>query len=237
MPSNETVGSTAAYQDVLNGLRGCKQFEGLSDNELAPLGQLSQREVYGREDMILGPSDSRDGIFVVVEGAIRFDRVSAGGQEITLTTLRRGDIFGLSFVAARVQPRGVLEATEGGTVVVHIPREAFRLFVQDCPEVAMRVLDLLGQRVGEMGDRIEDLALHTVKSRVSRTLVELAQTNDQHLVRETRDRVAARVGTSREEVSRAISDLRRRQLVECPSPGVIIVPQPDLLKPPDTESD
>lgn len=205
-------GQNFEAQDV-EALSQIGVFKSTEREALRNLLSECQRRCYGRGQWILGPSEDGGASFVIVEGRARMARVSEQGQEINLLSLRTGDLFGLSFLSRPGTPKSFVEAVESGTTAYRIPCDQLQRFMLQNPAVAIRVLDLASRRFGYMCDRVEELVLYDVKTRVARTLARLAAVNGQRTVRETHEQLASRVGTRQDEVTKAISHFRRLGLV------------------------
>ena len=92
--------------------------------------------------------------------------------------------------------------------------------IRQHPETAIRLLREMASRLRSANELINNLALHDVASRLTRTLVHLGHTQGERredgiLIprRPTQQDLASMVGTCRETVSRALSAMARRGLV------------------------
>lgn len=203
-------------------LRGAAIFRHLEAHSLAELAAHARRRVYVRGEIIAGlgadPSSftyaggADEALHLVGGGRVRLYRLSREGREVTLAVLHAGDAVGLDLPGHAVGATGLVEALLDGTVIYSLPRrEALRALAAH-PEALLGALELAGRRTAEAYDRIEELACHSVKERLARTLARLAPPG-QPVVMATRDDLAALVGASREEVSRALRQLRDLGLV------------------------
>ncbi len=102
-----------------------------------------------------------------------------------------------------------------------LSRTAFQEHITSHPRTALRVLTELSRRLRRADEVIGNLALLDVYGRLAGKLRELAaadgeEREDGILIRErpTQAEIAAMIGTSRETVSRALSELARRGFLE-----------------------
>ncbi|OYW04381.1 MAG: hypothetical protein B7X11_02995, partial [Acidobacteria bacterium 37-65-4] len=92
--------------------------------------------------------------------------------------------------------------------------------LQENPSIALAVIRTLSRRLKETNNRIGSLIFLDTYSRVTRYLLELAKRQGRQLadgsmvvVRPTQQEVALYLGTSRETVSRALTDLEHQGLI------------------------
>ena len=88
--------------------------------------------------------------------------------------------------------------------------------VQTSPDIAMKVIQTLGQKLNQTSEQLADFALHGVRERVANILVRLAKGYGEethqgfHLnFRLTHDDLGALVGASRVMVTNVLQDLRK----------------------------
>jgi CRP/FNR family transcriptional regulator len=89
------------------------------------------------------------------------------------------------------------------TVLYIIPCEGFRRIMRDHHEVALAVMERLAAEVRRLSDMVEDLALHTVRTRLARFLLAQAE-GAQPPKRWTQEEIAAHIGTVRDVVGRTL---------------------------------
>jgi CRP/FNR family transcriptional regulator len=93
-----------------------------------------------------------------------------------------------------------------------IPCKLFRQMIRDHHEMGLAVLEHLAAEVRRLSDMVEDLALHTVRTRLARFL--LAQTDSpQPSRRWTQEEIAAHIGTVRDVVGRVLRTLADEGLI------------------------
>lgn len=80
-----------------------------------------------------------------------------------------------------------------------------------------------------MCDRVEDLALYPVSTRLAHVLIRLAEASGRQMVAVTHDDLARLIGTRREEVTRALRRYRRQGLITT-EPGRIRIEDLERLK-------
>jgi CRP/FNR family transcriptional regulator, cyclic AMP receptor protein len=119
------------------------------------------------------------------------------------------------------QPRSAsVMAMEDSTLLV-LHRADFRRHLERYPDACFAIMQELCHRIRKADAIIGSLALLDVYGRVAHMLLDLAKTDGEQTEdgvvikdRPTQQNIAAMVGTSRETVSRALSEFQRRGYLE-----------------------
>lgn len=176
----------------------------------------------GEEDMLGG----------VVAGSVRIMLVSRDRRELTLADRSTGEIIDAG-VRESSEPEGtgdiVIGAGRKGATVRFFPIRDLFVAVTATREGPQELVRWLRGEARLRYEVIAELAFCSVRTRVAHTVARLAIQDGSHTVCETHHELAVRAGTRREEVTRALSDLRHRNLVESTGRGHIRVPDPGRL--------
>jgi CRP/FNR family transcriptional regulator, cyclic AMP receptor protein len=204
---------------MLAQLKKVSLFSHLGDDTLlCLLAKMSLKRWHGGA-IIVGQNEPGDALYILVSGQAKVVVFGENGREMVLSTLAPGDFFGeMSLVTGRVRSANIMAQKD--TTLLVLEREAFFTHLRSHPETLMRLARVMAERLGRADQMITNLALFDVTSRLTRTLIDLAQANGEEqsegiLIRRrpTQQDLANMVGTCRETVSRALSSLARRGLV------------------------
>ena len=202
-------------------LRNVSIFNPLDAATAADLERLGELREYPAGAVIVGQDDPGDALFVLARGKVKVVLFGKQGREIILTMFKSpGDFFGEMSLLDDEPRSATVVAVEPSALYV-LSRAAFRAHVEAQPATALRVLQELSRRLRQADRVIGNLALLDVWGRVAGKLRELARADgveaeDGVLIRDrpTQSEIAAMVGTSRETVSRAISEFTRRGFIQ-----------------------
>jgi len=107
------------------------------------------------------------------------------------------------------------------TVLLRLEADHFRRICLQYPEVALKVIKVLGHRLRSMSSLIEDLSFTTVRGRLVAHLLRVAEQDGRRTSRgiefeltENNEELAARLGTVRELVSRNLGRLHGEGWIE-----------------------
>jgi CRP-like cAMP-binding protein len=198
-------------------LRSVSIFADLDAPSLSAMERIAAARDYPGGAVIVSHEDRGDALFVLVRGKVKVVLYGESGREIILSVFKSpGDFFGeMSLLDNEPRSANVIAAEPSRLLV--LARRDFQAHLERHPRTALRVLQELSRRLRRADAVIGNLALLDVYGRLAGKLRELAasegeETDEGVLVRErpTQAEIAATIGTSRETVSRALSDLARR---------------------------
>ncbi len=174
---------------------------------------------YPKGKIIFQPGDEPEALYLIHAGYVRLYRLSPEGREVTLGLLGDRDLFGeLGLISGGRQTcfAEVLEQAE----VSLMPQAAFQAMIRREPEIAFHFMVRVSERLHHAEDLIEDLVHRDVAARVARTLLQLAESFGRRsqlgIVIDLRlpyQEIANMVGSTRETVTRAISQMQQNEWV------------------------
>jgi CRP/FNR family transcriptional regulator len=157
-------------------------------------------------------------LFLVTEGAVRLASVTAGGREVIVALLGRGELFGESALLAAPSP--VEARSIACTEVVALPVSSIRSIVERQPATAEQLLRLVAARLHRTRAALEEALSLDIPARVAGRLRELAADHGVHdaggvrvELPITQEELARMVGVSRETVNRTFATFAARGLV------------------------
>lgn len=179
---------------------------------------MPRRMIKGQPVFLQG--DPGDEMYLLLEGRIRICCESLSGREITLDLLKDGGFFGdMALLDGESRSASAIAETAGQLLVLR--RADFQTFLKGCPNAAVALLAFLSRRLRAANDKIQDLALLTVRQRLAALLVDLAVKEgeaapDGVLLGSSvsHKALSGLLGTSRETVSRMCADLKEQGLIE-----------------------
>jgi CRP/FNR family transcriptional regulator, cyclic AMP receptor protein len=188
-----------------------------------------------RGRMIFQRGDAESSMMAVLKGSIRISTGSADGKEVTLNTIRAGEVFGeIALLDGR--PRSAdATAIEDSDLLV-IERRHFLPFLLSNQDLVLRMLAVLCQRLRQTSDALGDFVMLDLPGRLARLLIRLADDHGSptpagiriEFKLSQRD-IGTRVGSSRESVNKQLQVWRDAGWVSLDH-GYITVRQPQQLR-------
>ncbi len=186
-------------------------FAGLSEDELAALAALTTEYRFQADEFVFWEGDEGDRFFVLAEGSIKVIKHSSQGKEFIIAFFGPVEMFGeVAVFENRSYPASAQVVTPAR--VLGIRRADFLAFLADRPQVALRIINVLGGRLRDAQNRLRDLAGERVEQRIAAILLMLS-TKLGGTLPFTRQEIADMVGTTTETAIRVMSQLRRRDIV------------------------
>lgn len=165
----------------------------------------------GRDVFLEG--DRADAIALLLSGVVRVYKIGETGREITLYRFGEGESCILTANAILSQQTFPAIATvEQNAEAVMIPSATFREWVQRYTLWRGFVFDLLSQRLAALMALVDEVAFRRMDARLAAFLVE--RSLRERPLRITHQEIAAELGSSREVISRLLSDFASRGLVQ-----------------------
>jgi CRP-like cAMP-binding protein len=206
--------------DIQSVLRKTALFTSLSENEMDALRSRVTRRHFRRGELLFNEGDSCSGLFLVASGKVRIFKVSAAGREQVLALEGPGS----SFAELPVFDGGKYPASASAledSEILFISRKDLHNYCREHPDVALKMLAVVGTRLRRLVGIIEDLSFATVRQRLISVLLRLvqecgAETTQGVRVELTKSHqdLAAELGTVRELISRNLSRLQAEGFLE-----------------------
>ncbi len=201
----------------------------LDDFEKAGLRVVERR--FAPKDTIFAPGDPDDQLYFLLSGTVRLYKIYGDYKEATTALLRDGGIFGkLSLVEGRWQDVFAEAVTEAR--VAGIQKASLERVIKSDPEFTLRLFSSLSERLRQSDEVIESLLHREVSTRLATLLVNLGERfgDDDHAdvligVRLTHQDLANMIFSTREAVSKEMSEFQRAGLIEVRNRRIFVTPQ------------
>lgn len=201
-------------------LKSIPLFAALDPEELNSLAACAGRRTYPPGELLFTEGEPCAGLFIVVSGRVRIFKTSPSGREHVLTL----DGPGSSIAELPVFDGGPYPASAAATQsseLLFISRKDFRSICLQHPDVALKVLQVVGARLRRLVGIIEELSFTTVRHRLISWLLRQARTEgrkvergESFLLQASHQELASQIGTVRELVSRNIARLQAEGFIE-----------------------
>jgi CRP/FNR family cyclic AMP-dependent transcriptional regulator len=187
---------------------GATPFAGMDEaalRELAPGGAV---RTYPKNVVVVSEGDLTDTLYVVLSGRVKAFVADETGREVVVNTIGAGDFFGELVLDGG--PRAASIMTLEPCRMFVIPQADVEHMLEQSPRFARELMRKLIGKVRSLTGRVADLALKDVYARLAKFIEENAvEAGGRRAVPErlTQNDIAARIGGSREMVSRILKDL------------------------------
>jgi CRP/FNR family transcriptional regulator len=201
-------------------------FSGLRAEEMRELAGMCVEKRFTAGEFVFWEGDPPDWFFILAKGRVKVIKQSSSGREFIVAFFGPGEIFGeVAVFEGRPYPASA-QAVEA-SVALGIRRQDFLGFLSRRPEVALRIINVLGGRLRMASARLRDLAGERVEQRVARILLMLSGRLGTTLPF-TRQDIADMAGTTTESTIRFMSGLNERGITKAARGKIIILDEQKL---------
>ncbi len=201
-------------------------FSSLNDDELGALANLAIERSFMANEFIFWDGDAPEWFYIVAQGKVKVLKHSSLGREFIIAFFGPGEMLGeVAIFEDKPYPASAQAVAE--TKVVGIKREDFLSFLTNRPQVALRIINVLGGRLRDAQSRLRDLAGERVEQRLASVLLMLSSKLGPTLPF-TRQEIADMAGTTIETAIRVMSHLKDRGVIRSVRGKVIILDKEKL---------
>ena len=200
---------------------------GLEEFERAGLRTVERR--FGPKDTIFTPGDPDDQLYFLLSGTVRLYKIYGDYKEATTALLRDTGVFGrLSLVEGRWQDVFAEALTE--VRVAGVQKATLTEVMKRRPEFAMKLFSSFSERLRQSDEVIESLLHREVSARLATLLLNLAERFGEEngsgtilSVRLTHQELANMIASTREAVSKVMSEFQREGSIEVQNRRIVLV--------------
>ncbi len=195
-------------------------FSGLTETELSFLAQRAVLRSYSTGGSVFGEGEPCSGLYVVESGHVRIFKSSPNGREQVLSIDGPGSsIAELPVFDGGSYPASVTAIDEAK--LLFVSKQDFQALCLAHPQVALKVLRVVGARLRRLVGIIEELSFTTVRHRLASFLLRLAHKEGKRsaagveiTLPASNQEMASHIGTVRELVSRNLSRLQAEGMLK-----------------------
>jgi CRP/FNR family cyclic AMP-dependent transcriptional regulator len=165
--------------------------------------------------------EERETLLLLASGRVRVHEPNAAGQDLTFSMVEDGTVVGHSGYALRLSRTLRVEALQPSTFLV-LRWEDFEELVLRNPEVGIKTIRLLSERLAVCEGRLSDLIRKQVTAWLAGLILSLSEHqgivtgNGSRMIptRYTHQQLASMVGSNREAITRALGRLSKAGALE-----------------------
>ena len=212
---------------IVQTLRTCPLFADLPPEDLRAVAAISRPRTLARGDYLFREGEPSRGFYVVQQGTINIHRVSATGKEQVIHVFRAGESFAEATLATDAGYPADARALDSSQVLL-VQRTEFIALVRGHPELALRMLALMGLRLRALVARLDDLTMKDVETRLGHWFMRRCPDPDATVpvtieLPMAKQVLAAELGTVSETLSRTLARFRAQGLIRVQRRSVTVL--------------
>ena len=199
-------------------------FADLDEQALRGVAPGGSVRAFAKNVVIVSEGDLTDSLYVVLSGRVKAFVSDENGREAVVNTIGVGDYFGELVLDGG--PRSASIMTLEPCRLYVIPQADVERLLAGNPVFARDLLRKLIGKVRSLTARVADLSLKDVYARLVKFIDETAvESTGRRVIPErlTQSEIAARIGGSREMVSRILKDLAAGGYVAIESKQIVVL--------------
>ena len=222
--------------DIENFIARVPLFSTLEPRELSAICGVLQLRSFNAGEIIVQEEDTENqSFFIIVSGSVNVVLFTSEGKQTVLAALRRGDFFGeMALLDGEPRSASVIAAESCNLLILY--RRSFLDSVKKHPGIAIQMLIEMSRRLRKANRHINTLSLMSVYGRIADVLLQIGKDQGRKIGamtiidnRPTHQIIADMAGTSRETVSRILSQLQKKGFITIDRKKIVIANEEKLL--------
>lgn len=197
-------------------------FASLSGEEKMDIAEVASTLSFEKGETIYKAGDEGNTLFVLDKGLVKIFRLSASGKEQVLRIVQPGEFMGELSLFSSLPLTDYAQALEK-TIMCALQGERIKELMAKHPSIAFKVIDELSRRLEKAENRIEDISLSSVSSRVAGALLEFSKNMREFSLPMAKGDLASQLGMTKETLSRKLAALQEQNLIELIGQRKIII--------------
>lgn len=223
-----------AIKEVLSWFPIFRELEG---HELDKIAAISLSKEFSKGAHVFMQGDPLKNVYFVSNGKIKIYKSDVNGKEQIVSIQKKGDMFPHVGFFRKGDYPAYSEVLEPSTLV-SVPISEFENVLIDNPELCIKLFRVLGEKIVDLQNRLEEQILNNTNEQIIKLLVRLGKTHGAEqadgaifLKAEFTNRdLANMIGTTRETVSRTLTKMKKDNLIKVDSQGNMLFDPERLLE-------
>ncbi|MEO0487513.1 MAG: Crp/Fnr family transcriptional regulator [Pseudomonadota bacterium] len=232
---NPPAGPRAPAVTALSHVATLAPFASLTREEARKLLDLATVRRMDEQGAFFHEGDRADHVYLVLEGYVRIQHVTPGGDQVVVVHVGPGQIFGISKVVEHDRYSASARAASD-TVALSWPGELWDQITRDYPSFVQETRRNVGLRLHELQEKVVEMATRPVEQRIALAVLRLVDQAG-HATPEgvevgfpiTRQDISDLTGTTMHSVSRYMSGWHKDGIVISKRRRVVVC-NPDNLR-------
>lgn len=218
-------------EDTIHFLKQFPVFKDLDPFEMLPIIDFSSSRQYEPGQIIFMQDEPATDVYFIKSGKVKIYRTDYDGKEQIVNMLQKNDMFPHQGLFRKGQYPAHAEISDVPTTLVSIPIASFENFLIAYPEICIKMFRVLGEIIVDLQSRLEQKMLYNITDQIIMLLLRLADRNGQLLddgmykinMLFTNRELANMIGSSRETVSRTLTQLKKKDFIYTDDNGYLII--------------
>jgi len=203
-------------------------FAGLNEKDLRKVIAIASLREVRKGKILFSDCEEPNGFYVVLSGKVKLFKVSPEGKEQVILVVSAPDTFAEASLFLQGSYPLFAETLSDGQLLFFPKRDFLRL-IKENAQLSANMSVTLSHYVKRFSSLIEDLFLKEISSRIAKYLLDLSieQSKEGKMAKEVeldlnRSQLALRLGTVRETVSRTLTKMKAKGIIDVKKNRILI---------------
>ena len=216
-------------------VRAERLFCNMSTSTVTALDTVKFTGLYPKGSLLFVEGEDPRGVFILCSGRAKLTTSSTEGKTLIVKIAEPGEVLGASATILG-KPYEVSAETIEPSQINFVRREDFVGFLNAYPEACMHTAQQLSEKYHSAQREIRSLGLsQTTSEKLARLLLNWCDRTGEETTRGVRlkvllthEEIAQMIGTTRETVTRLLSDFKRKKIIEVKGSSFFVTNKPQL---------
>ena len=200
-----------------------------SQAEVEMLENMASIRKFDKKHYIYYPQEPSKTVYLLKEGRIKIGTYSPDGKEVIKSIVYPGQLFGELGLIGEERRSDFAKSLNESVKVAIINLEDMRTLMTEDMNLNIKIITQVGNRLRKVERRLESLIFKSARARIVDLLKDMAEERGlkvgyEVLLRQffSHREIAAMTGTSRQTVTKVLSDLKRSNLIHTDRKNILI---------------
>lgn len=205
------------------------QETGFTSSEMEQFEKIATIRRFEKKQYIYYPQEPSRNIYFLREGKVKIGTYSGEGKEVIKSIIYPGQMFGELGLVGEDQRNDFAKCMNQPVTVAVLNIEDVRELMKLDPELNVKIMTQIGNRLRMVERRLESLIFKSARTRIIDLLKDMAKERGlkvgyEVLLRQflSHKEIAAMTGTSRQTVTKVLSELKRLNLIHTDRKNILI---------------
>jgi len=197
---------------AMSPLYGADLFQGIKATELGTLLDDVELQTCPVGTILFTPEDPCEVLYILREGLVELYRLTASGKRLVTRQILPGSVFGVMVLLGQTMQGNFAETIEDSSICT-ITREDVLTLLKRRPDIALRMLEIVGTRLHLIEERFLEAVYSSVDVRLAHFLLTYTDSASGGLADITHEEIGDTIGAVRQTVTETLGLMRKRGLI------------------------
>jgi CRP/FNR family transcriptional regulator, cyclic AMP receptor protein len=216
-------------------VRADRLFCNMSEGAVAALDSVKFTGLYPKGSLLFVEGEEPRGIFILCSGRAKLTTSSTEGKTLIVKIAEQGEVLGASATILG-KPYEVSAETIEPSQLNFIKRDDFLKYLNTHAEACLHTAQQLSEKYHSAQREIRSLGLsQTTSEKLARLLLDWCERGGEQTTKGirlkvllTHEEIAQMIGTTRETVTRLLSDFKKKKIIDVKGSSMFVISKPQL---------